>query len=252
MKRGGQDPDNAWSDLMDLNGELAAALRSPAEAQRFVERFAARYSDAIEPGDGHDETEISEAEERLGFTLPTALREAYTRYGRRDDLVASQDYLLAPGELKLDRTGSVLPFRTENQSATHWAVPVDRIGEPDPPVVFHDDSTGWRPWMDRLSLACVEMVLSEWILNGERDAPGRADNRELTEEALAVLEARAHRLPFPDYPLWAVPDGPPMRWFTIPGAVLRDDGTTWLWARTETKGQLRELRRLLPGDWFLD
>ncbi|WP_146169313.1 hypothetical protein [Actinoplanes italicus] len=236
---------------MNLHEALAGAMRDAAGARRFVEEFAAHHSGPITPGDGYDEAEVSATEDRLGFALPAALREAYIHYGRRDDLVACQDYLLAPGELKPDRTGTVLVFRSENQSVTHWGVPLARIGEPDPPVVYHDDTVGWRPWMDRLSSACMEMVLSEWILGGDRDAPGRADNRTLTEEAVAVLEARAQRLPLPGYPQWAAPDDPPVRWFTMPGTVLRDDGTTWLWARTETKKQLRQLRRLLPGDWLL-
>jgi hypothetical protein len=62
---------------------------------------------------------------------------------------------------------------------------------------------GWQPFLDRVSIAGVEMVLSEWMLSDTN----LADNRELDDEAVAALEVRYARLPMPEYPLWAEPDG---------------------------------------------
>ncbi|MEU8658796.1 hypothetical protein [Actinoplanes philippinensis] len=63
---------------------------------------------------------------------------------RRDDLVATRDRLRPPAELTPGEDGTVLRFRRENQSVTHRGVPLDRITEPDPPVVLAGpDGSGW-------------------------------------------------------------------------------------------------------------
>lgn len=244
----------------DLYGELAAAARDADGAWRFVRRFAEWDGRPLSAADGCDDGELAEARQ----PLPRALREAYALIGRRRDLTRNQDRLLAPREVYVEDTGRVLVFRVENQHVTRWGIPVAALGEPDPPVVFEmPTGTGeWRPFLDRVSLAAVEMVLSEWMLSGDV-----ADNRDLDDAAaLAALETGFHRLPLPDYPLWAGPDGRPMRWFTGPDvtgpdvagrddagpdAILRDDAGVWLWVRATTPRALAAVRDALPGDWLM-
>jgi hypothetical protein len=56
-----------------------------------------------------------------------------------------------------------------------------------------------------------------------------ADNRELGEDGVLVVEATFTRLPLPDYPLWTEPKGETtVRWLAGVGAVLRDDADMWL------------------------
>jgi hypothetical protein len=134
-----------------------------------------------------------------------------------------------------------------------WDVPLSAVTEPDPPVVFRVDSAreaerDWQPFLDRVSVACVEMVLSEWMFSGEMFA----DNRELDDEGIALLEKQFRRLPMPDYPFWAGPGGRPMRCFDGLGAVLRADGGTWLWVRAATADGIAGVRRALPGEWLMD
>jgi hypothetical protein len=43
-----------------------------------------------QPGDGYDEAEIEAAEARLGFRLPSTLRNFYLAWGRRQDLTSSR------------------------------------------------------------------------------------------------------------------------------------------------------------------
>ncbi len=245
----------------DLYEEVAAGVRNADGALRFIRRFAEHFARPITVDDGCGDGELREAQVRLGFPLPAALRDVYALIGRRDDLTRNQDELLAPDQLRLDDTGQVLVFRVENQAVAHWGVPVSALAEPDPPVVFQLRSAPaaervWRPFLDRVSLACIEMVLSEWMLSAdenetEDEDDGLADNRELDDEARAALDAAFRRLPIPDYPLWAEPDGRPARWFTTPQALLRDDAGVWLWVRAATPKALASVRDALPGDWMM-
>lgn len=237
----------------DLHAELAAGVRDAAGAWRFLRLFAARYVSPILAGDGCSDEELHAAETRLGFRLPGSLREAYALIGKRFDLTRVQDRLLAPHQASVDDTGQVLVFRLENQNVAQWGIPLSAVTEPDPPVVFRLDSAGqaeraWQPYLERVSLACVEMVLSEWMLSGEMFV----DNRELDDEAIALLEKQFRRLPMPDYPFWAGSGGPPVRWFEGLGAVLREDARTWLWVRAASADGIAAVRRALPGEWLMD
>lgn len=109
----------------------------------------------------------------------------------------------------------------------------------------------WHPYLDRPSLAIVDMLLSEWVFRGDDLAV--ADNRELDDDALQVLESTFARLPIPDCPMWTDPSagGPKWRWFTGLGAVLRNDADTWLWVRASSEQALAAVRDAMPGDWLM-
>ncbi|MEV0430604.1 hypothetical protein [Micromonospora sp. NPDC050495] len=236
----------------DLHDGLARGVRDADGAWRFIRRFAAAYASPIRLGDGRDDGELRAAETQLGFALPASLWGAYALFGRRLDLTRSQDRLLAPHQVRVDETGQVLVFRVENQNVAQWGVPLSAVTEPDPPVQFRVDAVRpaervWQPFLDRVSLACVEMVLSEWMFSDAMFA----DSRHLDDAAVALLQARFRRLPMPDYPFWAGPGGGPMRWFDGPGVVLREDAGTWLWVRAATADGLAAVRRALPGEWSM-
>jgi hypothetical protein len=229
----------------DLHGELAAALRDPAGAWRFIRGFAKAYGVGIRSGDGNTVAELDAAEKRLGVALPAAVRDAYRLFGRRDDLTRVQDRLLTPQELELADDGRLLVFRAENQYVTRWGVRL--TGEPDPPVLFLDDKV-WRPFLDRFSSACVELVLFEWTMGGTEED---ADNRELADDEITAVAKRFRRLPMPDYPQWSEPDGPPTRWYEGDGAVLRVDIGDWLWVRAGSAEAIAAVRQAFPGDWLM-
>jgi hypothetical protein len=236
----------------DLADELAAGLGDVGAAWRFIRRFAERYATPVRAGDGYAENELRAAEDRLGHALPTALRQAYALIGKRDDLTSVQNHLLAPGDLWIDETGQVLVFRVENQHVAEWGVPLAAADDPDPPVVFRlpsNNAPPWRPFLDRLSVAWVEMVLWEWMLAS--DDLTDIDNRGLDQAAVRTLETRFRQLPMPAYPLWPEPDGPAVRWFLSDGALLRDDGQAWLWVRATSTEGLATVRRALPGEWLM-
>ena len=230
---------------------LAAMIDGHEDLAEVIASFATDWLMPLTPGDGCAEEELVAAEARLGLRLPAALRTTYRLVGLREALVRTQDYLLEPSRLHLVDANRMLVFRIENQNVTQWAVPVDALDLDDPPVLFRLDELstgdgGWARFMDRLSLACFEMVLSECLFSGANDL---CDNRELDEAAVDELERGFGRLALPDYPLWAARDGSPVRWFGSGEVILREDGRQWLWARAKTPEALQRLRQALPGEW---
>lgn len=244
----------AVDPAFDLGQEVAAGVCDTDGAWRFIVRFAAACGRPVAPGDGCDDAELREAEQRLGLTLPRALRQLYGLIGRRDDLTSAQDRLLRPEQLRLDEMGRVLVFRVENQGVASWGVEVAAVERPDPPVVFRSYASGpttpsWRPFLQRTSVACVEMVLSEWMLS----SPGLNDNdnRPLDDVTVSLVEQRFSQLPVPGYPMWALPTGPPTRWFWGMGAVLREDARSWIWVRAASPNAIASVRKALPGEWIM-
>lgn len=200
--------------------------------------------------DGCGEAELAAAEDRLGLRLPAALREAYGLFGRRADLTSNQDELLSPDELDVDEAGEVLVFRVENQACASWGVPLADVDAADPPVVMRLDledkqAESWDAWLDRFSLACVEMVLSESLFSDDE----LAGHRELTEQDVALVEQLYARLPMPEYPVSRTVPG--IRWFAGPDLVLREDGRQVLWVRGRTAESVEEVLHALPGEWEL-
>ncbi|MEW1913259.1 SMI1/KNR4 family protein [Kitasatospora sp. NPDC085895] len=228
----------------DLVEGVAAGLEDRAAAWWFVQDFAEHWVAPLAEGDGWAEADLAAAEERLGHRLPAALREAYGRFGRRADLTANHDPLLDPAELHLDAGGHLLVFRHAREGAVAWGVPLDELHRPDPAVVQESDGSR-RPWLDRLSVALVELVLSESL-----HAPdGHADRLEPLDVAtLLALEDGYVQLPFPDYPVFSAPAG--SRWFAGDDVLLRADDGGALRARARTAEALAGLRKDLPGSWL--
>ncbi|WP_203696775.1 SMI1/KNR4 family protein [Catellatospora coxensis] len=234
-------------DGLDALQALCGEDRDCRRGWEFVHAQAAAYGRPVVEGDGVDADRLRAAEERLGIALPAALREAYLLFGRRRDLTAAQDRLLTPGQLRCDAEG-VLVFRVENQHCASWGVSPESDAHDDPPVLM---STGgrWMPYADRLSIALVEMVLSEAMFSADEET---VDNRaDLDDAARVALRAMFVRLPLPDLPLWAAPDQSPVRWFAGPDVLLREDSGTWLWVHGRTPAAVQAVRDRLPGDWLM-
>jgi hypothetical protein len=237
------------ADDFDLARDLAAAGASRSACWRFIERYAATWLTPLDPAAGYSANDLNQAEDRLGVRLPPSLREGYEMFARRDELVRRQDHLLAPSELCFDEDRDALIFRIENQSVTSWGIPANELTMADPPVVYLRTDLGrpgWHPYLDRFSLACVEMALSESMLGSDI-----SDNRPLDEATVNILERRFERLSFPDYPLWANPDGPSTRWFGDDDVLLRDDCRDWLWVHARNVTALHRVRATLPGEWLM-
>jgi len=231
-------------DLVDLQA-LCARNGDRRLAWAFLQTLTAAYARPLTEGDGVDAADLRVAEDRLGVPLPATLREAYLLFGRRRDLTATQDWLVSPRELRV--ADGVLIVRRENQSCASWGVPVDAVGQADPAVVMNAGN-GWVPYADRLSLALVEMVLSEAMFSADES---QVDNRELDDAAKAILDATFAPLPLPVFPFWAQADSPGVRWLAGPDVLLRDDGGLWLWVHGRTPDAVRAVRDQLPGEWLM-
>ncbi|WP_251018227.1 SMI1/KNR4 family protein [Streptomyces sp. ISL-1] len=192
---------------------------------------------------------MQQAEAALGCSLPLALREVYELLGARPDLTGNQDPLLPASELFVhDEFGGVLVFRSENQGCAFWGVRLSDLDQDDPPV-FVQSRHGWEPFLDRVSLACVELVLSETLFGDD----GRLYNAcELPSDLLDTVPRRFQRVALPDYPMWVgLKDS---RWFSAPGKLLRQDGIgvhSWLHARGRTRADLESICDVVPGRWVL-
>ncbi|MFE0733233.1 SMI1/KNR4 family protein [Streptomyces antibioticus] len=188
-----------------------------SEAWDFIRAFAAGWYSPLTDGDGVGQEELKQIEGRLGLSVPTALREAYLLFGQRPELFEHQDPMLPPSGLFVhEDLGGVLCFRSENQGCAFWGVRLCDLGEADPPVVVQSRE-GWRPFMDKVSLACVELVLSESLLS---DGP-LYNACELPAEVVSQIPQLFQRIPLPDYPMWTGDDESPVRWFSAPGLLLR-------------------------------
>ena len=149
-------------DGPDVSTALRGGVRTRLQAWEFVRWYADTWMDRpLRPEDGCTTEELADAEGDLGFELPAVLSEGYALFGRRDDLTRQQDPLVRPAGLYVDDAlDGVLVFRRENQDCASWGIPLARIGQGDPPVVV-ESHRGWIPFLDRMSLAWVELVLSE-------------------------------------------------------------------------------------------
>ncbi|MFF0205876.1 SMI1/KNR4 family protein [Streptomyces sp. NPDC005017] len=238
--------------MFDVAEALAGGCPERVDAWAFIRDFAASWSTPLSLTDGLTSVDVQRAEDRLGLSLPVALREAYALFGRRRDLVAQQNPFLEPDELLLDPSGELLVFRSENQGCAGWGVALADLSREDPPVVLFSDrlprSSNRSPFLDRMSLACVETVLSEAVT--ARWAHGRAC--QATSEVVACLQEEFSPVALPPYPAWFDPMGPPVRWFSAPGLLLclepGSEGTELVvTGRTET--DLQRATEAIPGVW---
>ncbi|MEU6678792.1 SMI1/KNR4 family protein [Streptomyces sp. NPDC046853] len=236
----------------DMVRALTAGVAGRAGARDFVRGFAAHWTTPLAEGDGWSEGELAAAEARLGLRLPQALREAYALCGRRRDLTGNHDVLLAPDELYVDGAREALVFRQENQGAASWGILLADLGADDPAVFIRADladksAEKWECWLERTSLAFVEIVLAEALHSPEELSDFLDD---LDADGIDVLEQHCTRLPLPDYPLGEGEPG--IRWYAATDVLLRADGGEVLYARARTGEALDRVRDLIPGDWLND
>jgi len=239
------------SGSFDVAQALSGGVSDRDRARTFIRDFAAAWGEPLVEHAASLTAELARAEETLGCSLPAALLEVYALVGSRPDLVANQDPLLPPHEMFVhDECGGVLVFRSENQGCAFWGVRLADLDQDDPPVIVQARH-GWVPFMDRVSLACVELVLSEALFGGG----GQLYNAcELSADLLREVPEQFQRVSLPGYPMWTAPEDFPVRWFSAPGKLLRQDGLgvhSWLHVRGRTRTDLDAICATVPGRWSL-
>lgn len=112
---------------MDVAELMGGGIETRDDAWTCIRGLLAGFGEPIREGDGYTDEEIAAAD----VVLPTALVEFYRLCGRRRELTGQQDRLLGPHQVGID--DGVLVIRVENQSVASWGIPVDRLGDEDPP-----------------------------------------------------------------------------------------------------------------------
>jgi len=239
------------SGAFDVARAMRAGLGDRQHAWEFIRGLAAEWISPLAPGDGVSEDVLWAAEQRLRVNLPAALREAYLLFGRRSDLTAVQDPLVPPEGLRADHSGSIVVFRLENQHCAEWGVATEDDWNPADPPVYVRRQPGdrrWEPFMDRVSIACLEMALSELLIGRGR----LGDMCQLPAELITGVESAYDQLPVPEYRSW-YDRSVTVRWFFAPGKLLRMDGRgpgCWLIAGGKTPADLKSIRTTFPGPWI--
>ncbi|MDH6118571.1 SMI1/KNR4 family protein [Kitasatospora sp. GAS204B] len=224
---------------LDPYAALDAARGHRSAVWRFITDFAAYWDCPLTAGDGYRGAELDAAEQRLGLRLPAALREAYELFGRRDDLTRSHNRLLKPDELFVRH--DALVYREENQGCALWGILLADLDQDDPAAVVRPDLVDksqerWRPWESRVSLACVELVMFEMVLDGE----GLTDHLIRPEPELDLTHNYRQLLM----------TGKEIRWFVTPDVLIAEVEGAWLSVRARTQRALDDIRDELYGDWL--
>jgi hypothetical protein len=132
----------------------------------------------------------------------------------------------------------MLVFRAAHQGVIYFAVSLVDSTMDDPPTFMARPLEGepWQPFLDRFSLACVDMVLWEAI-----EAGPHADGRDLEEGEPESLVAGLNELPFPRYDT--------SRWYAAADILLRVDDDMWVVVLGRTAQALDRFRDEHPGFW---
>ncbi|MFC5002780.1 hypothetical protein ACFPIJ_33750 [Dactylosporangium cerinum] len=231
---------------MDQGLDMArvlGGLETRVDAWRFVRAFAADWAAPVTDADGFADEALDVAEAALGVCMPAAVRDAYRLFGRRRDLTSGNGDLYSPDQLRYDAAADVLVFRAAHQAVAFFGVSLADKAAPDPQVLLYttyQDKTqeSWQPFLDRFSLACVDMVLWEMV-----EAGPHSDARDETNDDQAALADDLTAVPFPRYP-----DEFGSQWYVSADIILRHD-PGWIAVAARTPEALDAFRHSHPGGW---
>ena len=174
------------------------------------------------------------AEQRLGVTLPAALRNFYLRYGSRREVWSLQDTLWMPNEIRVER--GVLAFCIENQGVVRWGIRLDDLRTDDPPVVVSDPE-GRSEWLTECT-TLSGFALQFALLNVKwSDTVRYRANGQGKDEAFDAIETSYTRIPVPDLH-WPAN---PTRFYGNDHVIIETEASTWIWASARTQAALDEL-----------
>jgi hypothetical protein len=154
------------------------------------EDFAARLLRPLEPRDALPESEIAQAEGRLGLRLPRVLREYYLRAGAFDEINKAHNDLLRPSELFT--ASGALVFYEESHAAAWWGVRLDQITADDPPVyeAIPPEPVEWYFEQERLSGFLKTMFFVQLALGGG----ACSEVLDVTEDGIVAIRERWPRV----------------------------------------------------------
>jgi hypothetical protein len=134
---------------------------------------------------GFAEDQLDEAERRIGYQLPNALREFYCLFSNCSGQWCVQDRMSSPDGLQIE--GDLLVFLVESQGVVQWGVPLAAIDSEDPPVFLdmcdlgeerHAESKSFSEFAVALALYNFKFV-SEHVAAGSARFPSGGFATEL-------------------------------------------------------------------------
>lgn len=178
---------------------LAARKEGAENRWSLLTDFVADWHAPLQDGDGYSEEELDAAERRLGFALPTALREWYGLIGKREDIVARQNFLVSPDDLEISEENGLLIFHSENQQVVEWGIQPCDLSIADPPVWLddsgmHDDPQEPIRENDTLSEFVLQMIVLETAWFAEPQG-----TTKFSDETVGTLTRHFQPLGLPDW-----------------------------------------------------
>jgi len=187
---------------------LAARNEGAENRWSLLTDFVAEWHAPLQVGDGYSKEELDAAERRLGFALPVALREWYGLAGRREYIVARQNFLVSPDNLKISKENDLLIFYSVNQ-VVEWGIQPSDLSMADPPVWLDDSGMHEDPQKpirenDTLSEFVLQMIVLETVWFTEPHGTA-----EFSDETVSILARHFQPLGLPD---WHWPGRPTCLW----------------------------------------
>lgn len=233
------------SSTFDLAAELATGVQDRHRAWKFIQDFAQAWLTPLRDEDGYSGGELNAAEERLGFKLPAALREAYMLFGKRADLCGTMHILQPPDRLDTYEDTGLLTYHAAHQGAWERYIRPADLHLEDPPVTQscdwgHEEHILGVAWTERLSVALIDMVLEEslYTMPGEvydEESARLALGGELLEAEIPEVEHRFARLGFPPLPIDESACTWGHRWYAGEDVIVRIDPFLRLTEEQETR-----------------
>jgi hypothetical protein len=139
----------------------------PSFSERLKSTFATLVR-PLTPEDMQSETDLAEAEARLGLRVPSVLRVYYRLAGRYDRFNRAHNRLRGPEEWSVD--GGRLVFLEENQCVVVWGVEAGTAPADDPPVyqgpIVRGQPTEWYWEHERCSEFLLVMLHLQAVWGG--------------------------------------------------------------------------------------
>jgi hypothetical protein len=137
-----------------------------------MQEFIENWYGAVKPGDGYSQKEVDDAEARLGFRLPAALREWYQLAGRRFDVWCRTlgMYFFEPKALGVEFDG-IFVFRMDDfEGYVSWGIRVSDLGKDDPSIWgINAPDLGYSPSVfectPTTTLFAIQSMLEEMSMN---------------------------------------------------------------------------------------
>jgi hypothetical protein len=196
---------------VDLPALFASLPTTRAERWRALTDLAGAWFGPLTPEDGFPEQGIRDAEARLGFALPAALREASLLFGRKVELASASEGLWPPRWLDVE--GGLLVFL--GRSDVEWGIAKRDLAMDDPPVIRRQERKGSRPAFEGDNSFSRFVVIE--ALHHAAEA-GRYVNRAPTASIASVI-AEVERS-FTRLDIGEAPHAPPRRLYGGHGCIV--------------------------------